>query len=44
LSILGTIGAVVAKVGGPLWYPIALVVTALPGGWLGGLLAGRKKA
>jgi len=23
---------------GPAWYPIALVVTALPCGWLGGVL------
>lgn len=41
--VLGAAGAIVA-VGqdlGPLWYPIALVVTALPCAWLGGRLYGR---
>jgi len=27
---------------GPLWYPIALVLTALPCAWLGGVLYGRS--
>ena len=44
LSILGTIGSVVMKVQGPLWYPISIAVTALPFGWLGGWLASRKRA
>lgn len=39
LTIVGGIGAMVAKVG-PLWYPLALVVTALPCAWLGGRLYG----
>ncbi len=48
---LGALGTVLALAGlaatwdafpalGPRWYPIALVVTALPCAWLGGLLAG----
>jgi hypothetical protein len=47
---LGSLGTVLALAGlaatwnavpalGPRWYPIALVVTALPCGWLGGRLA-----
>ena len=51
--ILGVVGVVVASVGvvatwnqgpefGPKWYPILLVVTALPCVWAGGLLAGRR--
>lgn len=46
--VLGTAGAV-AAIGaemGPAWFPIALVVTALPCAWLGGRLhvsAARKQ-
>jgi len=45
--VLGTIGLVLSIAGaiatipmdlGPAWYPIALVVTALPTAWLGGVL------
>jgi hypothetical protein len=45
--ILGTIGFVLSLAGaaaaipmnlGPMWFPLALVVTALPCAWLGGLL------
>jgi hypothetical protein len=47
---LGAVGTVLALAGlaatwdaapalGPRWYPIVLVLTALPCGWLGGLLA-----
>jgi hypothetical protein len=45
--ILGVVGFVLSLVGaiatipmdlGPAWYPIALVATALPCAWLGGLL------
>jgi hypothetical protein len=46
--ILGGIGFVLAGLGvaasagkpelGPAWYPVALVVTALPCAWLGGLM------
>ena len=41
LSLLGAIVAI--KVGnlGPIWYPVALVITALPCAWLGGVLHHR---
>jgi hypothetical protein len=50
--ILGGIGFVIAIIGaavtwnagpefGPKWYPLSLVVTALPFAWIGGLLASR---
>jgi hypothetical protein len=46
LGIIGTIGAlagVLANLSMPnLWYPVALVVTALPCTWLGGKLAFRS--
>jgi hypothetical protein len=42
---LGALGVAVSTLGlvamwgtGPLWYPVALVVIALPCGWLGGRL------
>lgn len=28
---------------GPKWYPISLIVTAVPGGWLGGLWGARAR-
>jgi hypothetical protein len=37
LSAVGAIGAISMSLG-PAWYPIALVVTALPCAWLGGRL------
>lgn len=37
LSLLGAIATIPLKLG-PAWYPIALVVTALPCAWLGGWL------
>jgi len=47
--VLGAIGTVLALAGvlanlsmPNLWYPIALVVTALPCTWLGGRVAGSK--
>jgi hypothetical protein len=47
--VLGAIGTALALAGvimnlstPNLWYPIALVVTALPCSWLGGRLAGAK--
>ncbi|QQS45512.1 MAG: hypothetical protein IPM66_16425 [Acidobacteriota bacterium] len=49
--ILGAIGFVLSLMGmfaamqmnlGPLWYPAALVITALPCAWLGGFLQIRK--
>jgi uncharacterized membrane protein YeaQ/YmgE (transglycosylase-associated protein family) len=57
--VLGIIGTVLATIGvvatwtagpefGPKWYPLALVVTALPCSWLGGkiycLQATRSKS
>ena len=39
--VLGLLGTVVMWNAGPHWYPIALVVTALPCCWLGGRIAGR---
>jgi hypothetical protein len=45
LGLAGTLAAlagVLANLSMPhLWYPIALVATALPCSWLGGRLAGR---
>jgi hypothetical protein len=37
LSLAGTIAAINMDLG-PVWYPIALAVTALPCAWLGGVL------
>lgn len=51
--ILGLIGLVLSTAGaivavpmhlGPSWYPIALVLTALPCAWLGGFLSRGKRA
>ena len=52
--LLGVVGLVVSAVGavatwnktelGPHWYPLALVVLAMPCAWLGGLLQRRKQA
>jgi len=50
--VLGIIGTVIGLAGllvvwqaspelGPLWYPLVLVVTAIPCTWLGGKLANR---
>ncbi len=51
--ILGVIGTAIALAGavatigrpdmGPAWYPIALVITALPCTWLGGVLHTSKR-
>lgn len=49
--IVGVIGLVLSAAGawaaiplnlGPAWYPIALVITALPLAWLGGVIAVRR--
>jgi hypothetical protein len=51
--LLGVFGTVIALAGllvvwyaspalGPLWYPLVLVLTAVPCTWLGGLLAKRS--
>jgi surface polysaccharide O-acyltransferase-like enzyme len=37
LSIIGAVAAISMNLG-PSWYPIALVLTALPCAWLGGVL------
>jgi hypothetical protein len=53
VMVLGAIGTVVAAIGaaatwnvgpalGPKWYPVMLVVTALPSVWLGGILRLRR--
>jgi len=45
--VLSSIGAIVATTMadlGPTWYPIALVLTALPCAWLGGGLHRRRQA
>ena len=40
--VLSTVGAVLTWNGGPefgpKWYPISLIITALPGAWIGGLV------
>lgn len=50
--ILGFVGLVLSTAGaiatipmdlGPAWYPISLVITALPCAWLGGVLYGSSK-
>lgn len=37
VSVVGAIAAIPLKLG-PMWYPIALALTALPCAWLGGIL------
>lgn len=41
LSLLGVFAAMQMNLG-PMWYPVALVITALPCAWIGGLLHGRR--
>ena len=43
LSILGAIASIVGALGAN-WYPIALVISALPCAWLGGMLYVRQGA
>ena len=43
LSLAGAIAAIPADLG-PDWYPVALVLTALPCAWLGGVLHRRGQA
>jgi len=43
LSAAGVVVAVKASNLGPLWYPIALAVTALPCAWLGGIFFTRGR-
>jgi len=42
LSTAGAITAITKYNLGPVWYPIALVVTALPCAWIGGALYRRR--
>ncbi len=42
LSLLGAFAAISMDMG-PIWFPIALVVTALPLTWIGGSLGSRRK-
>ena len=50
LGVVGTFLALAAAIAtiplnlGPVWYPIALVVTALPFTWLGGALYQKRHA
>jgi hypothetical protein len=41
LGLLGAIATIPMNIG-PAWYPIGLVITALPGCWLGGVLYRRR--
>jgi hypothetical protein len=51
--VLGVVGLVMGAVGvivaithsglGPLWYPVAIALTALPCTWLGGMLYRRRQ-
>jgi len=44
LSLLGIVAwHAMSPAGGPLWYPLALVVTAIPSVWLGGYLHQRTR-
>jgi hypothetical protein len=43
LSLAGAIGARGMDLG-PMWYPVALVITAFPCVWLGGVLRSRRSA
>lgn len=43
LSIIGAVTTIPMRLG-PAWYPIALVVTALPCAWIGGVLHQRQQA
>lgn len=42
-SVVGTLGAIAAWDLSSHWYPVALVVAALPSTWLGGKLASLRK-
>ena len=42
LSGLGVVAATMANLG-PIWYPIALLISALPCAWLGGFLYGKQR-
>ncbi len=42
LSLLGIVAW--SMIGGPLWYPLALVATAIPSVWIGGWMQQRSTA
>lgn len=49
VGVLGSLAGLLATVGrgpelGPLWYPLALMVTSLPACWLGAALASARRA
>ncbi len=44
LSMIGVVVAITVGNMGPLWYPIGLVLTAMPCAWLGGLLYRGRQA
>ena len=44
VSLVGAIVAIRTANLGPMWFPIALVLTAVPCAWLGGVLHARKAA
>ena len=44
LSAAGAIATITKYDLGPAWYPIALVITALPCAWIGGALNRRRHA
>jgi hypothetical protein len=43
LGVLGGIGATIANLG-PVWYSVALVLTAVPSTWIGARLQQRRAA
>ncbi len=42
LSTMGAVAAIPLELG-PAWYPISLILTALPCAWVGGLLQRREE-
>ena len=44
LSLLGVIGSLAKPELGPLWYPLILLILAVPCAWLGGKFATRRPA
>jgi hypothetical protein len=44
MSAAGLLASVTHPELGPLWYPVALLLTALPCAWAGGRLYGRRPA
>lgn len=44
LSLVGLAATLITRALGPTWYPAALVLTALPCAWLGGVLEAKQAA